>query len=124
MDGRNRPYSDMMAASTPLAKPTARREAAVITVLSAVAVLGLVAVFALIVRFRTWQSSLASRTYQHGLNELQFGQSEEAIQYFRSALSFQPENFDYQFSLAEALEKANRFDEAESYLRTLWERQP
>jgi tetratricopeptide (TPR) repeat protein len=124
MYGRNLSYSDVMAASTPLAKPTARREAAVITVLSAIAVLGLVTVFALIVRFRTWQSSLASRTYQHGLNELQFGESEDAIQYFRSALSFQPENFDYQFSLAEALERANRFDEAETYLQTLWERQP
>lgn len=124
MESRILSSYDSMAAATPLAKPTARREAAVITVLSAVAVLGLVTVFALVVRFRTWRSSLASRTYQHGLNELQYGNSDEAIQYFRSALSFQPENSDYQFSLVEALEKAGRFDEAETYLQSLWERQP
>jgi tetratricopeptide (TPR) repeat protein len=113
-----------MQASTALPKTSVRREAVLIAVLSAIAVVGLVIVFALVSRFRIWQSVLAGRTYQHGLNEMRFGNPGEAVEYFRSTLAFQPDDFDYQFSLAQALETAGRFDEAEAYLRNLWERQP
>ncbi len=113
-----------MEDSIGLSKSTLRTEAVLITVLSAIAVAGLVAVFFLVARFRSWQFSLAARTYQHGTNEIRFGNASQAIEYFRSALAFDPDNFDYQFSLAEALERAGRYDEAEAYLRNLWDREP
>jgi Flp pilus assembly protein TadD len=113
-----------MEVSSALPKQSIRREALIVAVLSAVAVAALLLVFALVSRFRDWRSRLADRTYRHGRNELAFGSAGQAIEYFRSALFFDPDNFDYQFSLAQALENAGRFDEAEAYLRNLWEREP
>ena len=113
-----------MEVSTAVPKRTVRGEALVIAVLSAVAVVALLIVFALVNRFRDWQTALADRTYRHGLNEMDYGSASQAIEYFRSALFFQPDNFDYQFSLAQGLENAGRFDEAEAYLQNLWEKQP
>ncbi len=113
-----------MEVSATLPKRTIRGEALVIAVLSAIAVVALLVVFGLVSRFRSWQSTLAQRTFRHGLNELAYGNPSDAIEYFRSALFFQPENFDYQLSLAQALENAGQFDQAEAYLENLWERQP
>src|SRR5581483_5281329 len=113
-----------MEVSRALPKQSIRREALIVAVLAAVAVAALLLVFALVSRFRDWRSTLADRTYRHGRNELAFGSAGQAIEYFRSALFFDPDNFDYQFSLAQALENAGRFDEAEAYLRNLWEREP
>lgn len=113
-----------MEVSATLPKRTIRGEALVIAVLSSIAVAALLVAFALVSRFRSWQSTLAERTYRHGLNAMAYGSPAEAVEYFRSALFFQPENFEYQLSLAQALESAGRFDEAEAYLQSLWERQP
>jgi tetratricopeptide (TPR) repeat protein len=96
----------------------------VLLTLSAIAILAIAGVFALVKRFHHWQGSLASRLYENGQRELQSGNPAKAIEDFRSALAFEGDNYQYQLSLAEALEAAGRYDEAESYLLNLWERQP
>ncbi|PYX86707.1 MAG: hypothetical protein DMG68_14500 [Acidobacteria bacterium] len=113
-----------MEASPTITQPTARREAMVLLTLSAIAILAIAGVFALVKRFHHWQGSLASRLYENGQRELQSGNPAKAIEDFRSALAFEGDNYQYQLSLAEALEAAGRYDEAESYLLNLWERQP
>jgi tetratricopeptide (TPR) repeat protein len=113
-----------MEASPTISQPTARREAAVLLTLSAIAIVTMAGVFALVNRFHQWQASLAARLYGNGQWELQRGNPAKAIENFRSALAFQGDNYEYQLSLAQALEAAGRYDEAESYLLNLWERQP
>jgi len=113
-----------MEISQTLPKRTIRGEALIIAVLAGVAVAGLLLVFALVKRFHDWQAVLADRNYRHGINEMSYGTAPQAIEYFRSALFFQPDNFDYQLSLAQALEGAGRYDEAEAYLQNLWDREP
>lgn len=92
--------------------------------LSAVAGLTIIGVFALVNRFRAWEVSLAVWLYENGQQELQSRNPAKAIEDFGSALAFQRDNYDYQLSLGQALEAAGRYDEAESYLLNLWERQP
>jgi tetratricopeptide (TPR) repeat protein len=113
-----------MSAAPTISRPTARREALVSLVLSAIAIAAFAAVFGLTTRFHDWQASLAARMYRRGERELQSGQPRPAIEDFRSALSLDRDNFSYQFSLAQALEAEERFDESESYLISLWDRQP
>ncbi|HYL16802.1 MAG TPA: tetratricopeptide repeat protein [Terriglobales bacterium] len=92
--------------------------------LSAIAIAAFAAVLGLTTRFHHWQASLAEHMYQQGERALQSGRAAAAIEDFRSALAFDRDNFWYQFSLAQSLEAEGRFDEAESYLVNLWERQP
>ena len=105
-------------------KPTAQREAVVSLVLSVIAMAAFAGVLGLTRRFHTWRTSLAERMYGQGEHDLQTGQARAAIEDFRSALSFDRDNSLYQFRLAQALEAEGRFEEAESYLNNLWERQP
>src|SRR5215471_3771815 len=107
-----------------ISQHTGRREAAVLLTFSAIAIVGGVGVFALVNRFHQWRGSLAEQLYEIGQRELQSGNPAKAIEDFRSALAFQPDNDEYQLSLGHSLEAAGRYDEAESYLLNLWERQP
>jgi tetratricopeptide (TPR) repeat protein len=104
--------------------PSGRREALILFTLLAITVSALAGVSALVRRFNSWQNTLAQRMNQRGQFALKAGQPALAINFFRSALSF---NHDYPvalLNLAESLMAENRLDEAESYLHTLWDRQP
>jgi tetratricopeptide (TPR) repeat protein len=104
--------------------PSGRREALILFTLLAISVSALAGVSALVRRFNSWQNTLAQRMNQRGQFALKAGQPALAINFFRSALSF---NHDYPvalLNLAESLMAENRLDEAESYLHTLWDRQP
>lgn len=92
--------------------------------LAAIAIVSGAGVFALVNRFHQWRGSLSERLYEVGQGELQSGNPLRAVEDFRSALAFQNDNYQYQLSLGQALESAGLYDEAESYLRNLWERQP
>jgi tetratricopeptide (TPR) repeat protein len=113
-----------MTAHRELLTPTGRRELLVTLALTGIAVLAFASVFALVSRFHAWQLHLADRLYRQGARALKARVPRMAIDDFRSALSFDQDNYLYQFSLAEALEADNRVDEAHSYWLDLYDRKP
>ncbi len=89
-----------------------------LAVLSFLAVAGISKVY-----FRE-QQFLGDRWFSRGVAALQNGQSDQAVNSFRSALRYSPNNYTYELSLAQALAALNRTDEAHAYLLNLWEREP
>jgi len=113
------------AANPPIAtRAIATRGPLVLAILVALAVIGLVGVNQLVVLHRRQVRKLAEKAYQLGLAEQQSGKPERAIEDFRAALSYDPDNDQYQLSLGRALRDTGRLDEAESYLFSLWQRTP
>lgn len=104
--------------------PSGRREALILFTLLAITISALAGVSALVRRFNSWQDKLAQRMNQRGQFALEAGQPALAINFFRSALSFNRDNAAALLNLAESLIAENRLDEAEAYLHTLWDRQP
>ena len=94
------------------------------TVLLLTAVVYFAAVTGLVSRFRHRQHALAVHLYQRGEAELSEGQVSRALEDLRSALRFDPSNYDYQFSLARALAAAERPDEAAAYMTGLLQEKP
>jgi tetratricopeptide (TPR) repeat protein len=105
-------------------RPFTGRTPAVIAALTILAVLGFLCVGRLANRFQEQQKALARHLYQQGLAEQQAGKLEPAVQHFRGALSYSPDNFQYRLSLARALRDSGRTEEAETYLVSLWEQAP
>lgn len=70
------------------------------------------------------QNALAVNSYAQGVADLNGGRFALAVDEFRSALRYSPDNFEYELSLAEALLGLKRTEEAHEYLNTLRERQP
>jgi tetratricopeptide (TPR) repeat protein len=105
-------------------KLVAGRTPVVIAVLTILALLGFLGVSRLVNRFQEQQKALARHLYQQGLAEQQAGKPDLALEHFREALGYSPDNFQYQLSLARALRDSGRTDEAETYLISLWERAP
>jgi|SRR5579862_1825588 len=96
----------------------------VIAGLTIFAILGFLGVGRLVNRFQEQQKALARHLYQRGFAEQQSGKLDLAVQHFRAALGYDPDNFQYQLSLARTLRDSGRTDEAEAYLISLWERSP
>jgi tetratricopeptide (TPR) repeat protein len=105
-------------------KPLAGRTPVVIAALTILAVVGFWGVTGLVNRFREQQKALAGHLYEQGLAEQQAGKPELALQHFRAALSYSPDNFQYELSLARTLRDSGRTGEAETYLISLWEHSP
>lgn len=104
-------------------KPFTHRTPLVIATLTTLAVLGFLGVNRLANRFQEQKKALARHLYQEGLSEQQ-SDPELALQHFRAALSYSPDNFQYELSLARTLRDSGRTAEAETYLVSLWERTP
>ena len=100
------------------------RTPVVLATLTVVAFSGFWAVGRLTKRFEEQQKALARHLYQQGSVEQSTGQLEQAVEHFRAALTYSPENFQYQLSLARTLRDSGRTEEAEAYLISLWERSP
>jgi tetratricopeptide (TPR) repeat protein len=100
------------------------RPPVVLAALLAVALLAFFVVNRLVNRFREQEKALARHLYSRGLQALQAGDPEEALEDFRAALSYSHDDFQYQLSLARALRDTGRTAEAETYLISLWERTP
>lgn len=96
----------------------------VFAVLSLIAIAGFAGVSRLANRYGEQQKALARRMYARGLKDQKDGRPDRSIEDFRSALSYDRENFQYQLSLARALRDTGRTREAEAYLVNLWERSP
>lgn len=62
--------------------------------------------------------------YQRGEQQLAAGHPAAAAEHFRNALVYDRENDQYSLRLAQSLAAIGRLNEAEAYLRNLWERAP
>lgn len=105
-------------------KSVLRRPPVVIAILSLTALLASLAVTHLVNRYREQEKALARHLYSQGLAEMDSGKAELSIGYFRAALGYDRNNFEYQLSLARALRDTGRTSEARSYLMDLWEHAP
>jgi tetratricopeptide (TPR) repeat protein len=105
-------------------KPITSRPPLVIAFLTLLAILAFAGVTRLVNRFGEQQKALARHLYERALAEQQAGKPDLAVEHFRDALVYSPDNFDYQLQLARALRDTGRTLEAEAYLVSLWERSP
>jgi tetratricopeptide (TPR) repeat protein len=74
--------------------------------------------------FAEHRSVLEKRWYERGQVAMAAGHPTEAVEDFRSALSFSSTNTDYQMALAEALASSGRTEEAAAYFSTLHDAEP
>jgi tetratricopeptide (TPR) repeat protein len=105
-------------------KPITSRPSAVIAGLTLLAILAFAGVTRLVNRFGEQQKALARHLYEQAMKERQSGKPDSAIEHFRDALGYSPDNFEYQLQLSRALRDTGRTEEAEAYLVSLWERSP
>jgi len=105
-------------------KPFSQQPLLVLSVLVSLAVIGFVAVGRLVTLYHAHQKVLASSIYRQGLADQQSGRLNMAIEDFRAALIYDPDNDQLQLSMGRALRDSGHLDEAEDYLETLWERTP
>lgn len=70
------------------------------------------------------EAGLVQEWFQKGNADLSAGRPADAIEDFRNALSYDPENNSVQPRLAEALLADGRLTEARSYFLNLWDRSP
>jgi tetratricopeptide (TPR) repeat protein len=105
-------------------KSVTRRPPVILTTLLIVAVLAFLGVNRLVNRFREQEKALARHLYDRGLKAQSAKNPEAAVRYFRAALGYSHDNFQYQLSLARALRDTGRTAESEAYLIRLWEGAP
>src|ERR1700686_154549 len=105
-------------------KSVLRHPPIIISLLSIAAMLAFLAVTHLVNRFREQEKALARHLYAEGQMDMDSGRPDRAIGYFRAALTYNRNDFQYQLSLARALRDTGRTDESKSYLMSLWERSP
>jgi tetratricopeptide (TPR) repeat protein len=105
-------------------KPLSQQPLLVLGVLLSLTIVGFVAVGRLVSLYRARQKVLAASIYRQGLADQQSGLLNMAIEDFRAALIYDPDNDQLQLSMGRALRDSGHLDEAEDYLETLWERAP
>lgn len=105
-------------------KPITSRPAVVIAGLTLLAILAFAGVARFVNRFEEQEKALARHLYERAMAEQRAGKPDLAVEHFRDALIYNPNNFDYQLQLARALRDTGRTPEAEAYLVSLWERSP
>jgi tetratricopeptide (TPR) repeat protein len=89
-----------------------------------IAILGFWGVANLVGGFAHHQQVLAKDLFQQGETEIQNHQLKLAVVSLRAALSFDPDNYQYELKLAQALTDQQRYDEAHAYLINLWDTMP
>jgi len=105
-------------------KPIASRPPVVMAGLTIVAIMAFAGVTRFVNRFREQEKALARHLYERAMADQQAGKPDLAVEHFRDALVYSPNNFDYQLQLARALRDTGRTQEAEAYLVNLWEHSP
>lgn len=104
--------------------PPARRTPLVLAALTLTAILGFALVSRLVTRYRANERQLAWHVFERGQASYKSGDPARALDDFRAALTYEPDNFQYQLNLARALRDSGKLDEAETYLSSLWQRNP
>src|SRR5262252_6689868 len=102
----------------------ARRNILVLAVLTLIAILAFALVSRLVTRYRANERQLAWHVFEQGMALYKAGNPARALDNFRTALTYDPDNFQYQLSLARALRDSGNLAEAETYLSSLWQRNP
>jgi predicted Zn-dependent protease len=74
--------------------------------------------------YRAKERALARQWYVSGERDLGAGRAEAALEDFRSALVYSPDDSHVELELAHALAAAGHLPEARAYLFGLWEREP
>lgn len=100
------------------------RPSVVIALLLTLAIVGWVGVTQLVQVFHRRLHQLAAAQFERGGAEMKADRPDRAIPFFHAALSYSPENAEYQLNLARALRDTGRLDESQAYLLRLWEREP
>jgi len=70
------------------------------------------------------RNQLGQQWYANGNAELQKQRPATAVEDFRTALLYDPQNWDYRLSLAEALTQAGHTNQALNYYQSLWQVNP
>ncbi len=70
------------------------------------------------------RNQLGQQWYADGVAELQKDRPDTAVERFRTALLYDPRNWTYRLSLAEALTQAGRTKQAMNYYESLWQVNP
>jgi tetratricopeptide (TPR) repeat protein len=107
--------------------PIARRTPVVLAALTAIAVVAFILVSRLVTRYRANERQVAWHVFEQGQRSFRSGNPARAIDDFRTALFYDPDNSRYQLELARALRdsgKPGSLDEAASYLTALWQGKP
>jgi tetratricopeptide (TPR) repeat protein len=99
-------------------------EPVVLALLSVAAVVGFMLVGSLSSTYHAQHEAFAVKWFARGSADLHARRFGRAVSEFRTALLYSPDNYSYQFNLAEALLGEHRTDEAAAYLVNLWEREP
>ena len=110
--------------NTPAARPPVRRTPLVLAVLILIAVIGFAIVSRLVTRLKANEKQIGWHAFEAGLTQANAGHPEQALDDFRTALIYDPDNSNYQLSLARALRETGRLDESKSYLLHLWNATP
>jgi len=104
--------------------PPARRSVLVLLALTLTAILAFGLVSRLVARYKENERQLAWHVYEQGMSLFKAGDPTRALDNFRTALTYDPDNYEYQLSLARALRDSGNLAEAETYLSSLWQRNP
>ena len=107
--------------------PIARRTPAVLAALTAIAVVAFILVSRLVSRYHANERRVAWHVFEEGQQYSRSGDPGRAIDDFRTALFYDPDNSQYQLDLARALRdsgKPGSLDEAASYLSARWQANP
>jgi tetratricopeptide (TPR) repeat protein len=100
--------------------PSAGQSREVVLIICAVLLVALFSATGILTRaFHKKQSTLAAEWFAKGNASLASGAAREALDDYRSALIFAPENEPYQLHLAQALAQLGRQEEARAYLLNL-----
>jgi tetratricopeptide (TPR) repeat protein len=104
----------------------AHKPPVVLIALTVITVLGFIGVGRLVRAFDSRQHTLAAEMYHRGLIDRNQRDFKLAANHFRTALSFDRNNYVYQLNLAESLAALGKdYDEqARAYLLNLWDRAP
>ena len=107
--------------------PIVRRTPVVLAALTAIAVVAFILVSRLVTRYRANERQVAWHVFEQGQQYFRSGDPIRAIDDFRTALIYDPDNTQYQLDLARALRDSGQpgsLDEAASYLSALWQSKP
>lgn len=74
--------------------------------------------------FQHHRDALGAQWSSRGRDALKAGKPNDAVNDFRTALTFEPNDLDDELQLAQALAAAGRIDEASNYFLNLWEARP
>jgi tetratricopeptide (TPR) repeat protein len=100
------------------------REPLLISLLVLVAIVSFAFTHAYSQAYDARRNDLGQKWFEHGNQELAANQPAAAVEAYRTALSYMPQNWECRLRLAEALMRAGQNHQAQEYFAGLWQVQP